>query len=175
MHLSPSLPRTTVAGAAAALLLTACGGGGDSSGSASSSSASGTTSSSSAEATGAASGSTFCTQAQALVTNLGAAATSTDPSTASQQFQQLADSVQAIDPPAQIAQDWSALADGLQQLARTAAQTDFTDPAQAQKFQQASASLATKLATPSQNVQKYLTEQCGIDTGGSSESATPTS
>ena len=162
MRLTLPLCRNALAGAAAFVLLTACGGG---------DSTDASSSSSSAGVTGENADSPFCRQAQALVSDVQNSFTqSTDPAALPQALQKAADGIRSIDAPPEIASDWKALADGLEQLAQGYASTNFNDPAQAQKFQQDATALEAQLGQSSTNVEKYLSEQCGItdETGSSS-------
>ena len=74
----------------------------------------------------------------------------------------------AIEPPDEIADDWQALADGLEKVAGTLEGADPNDPQVAAEVQ----SDLQAIQEPATNVETYLQEQCGIDT---SESATPSS
>jgi hypothetical protein len=167
-----SLPivRTGLSVAAALVLLTACGGS-DKGNSASSSTKAG----SSASATSAqAAGSEFCTKAAGLAANLGSAVVNqSDPAAAQQGLRAAVTQIRAIDPPSEIASDWSALADGVEQLANASAGVDFNDPSAVATFQQTATQLETKLSGASTNVEKYLSEKCGLTS--STESAAPTS
>jgi protein-tyrosine-phosphatase len=173
MRRTLTLCRTALAGAAVAVLLTACGGG-SSNDSASSGSAT-TSSSSSSSSSAAAAGTDFCQKAGHLVDQIQNADINTeDLSQIGPFFQQAAAGIRSIDPPAEIAQDWNTLADGIEQLGNAAADTDFKDPAQAAAFQQTATQLETQFSTASDNVDNYLKSQCGIDTEGT-DSASPTS
>ena len=166
--------RAGLTAAAAFALLTACGGGsGDNK--AASTSASETTSSS-AENSAPQADSEFCTQAQALIEALQSAFAeeTSDPASVAQQFSQTADAMRTLDPPAEISDDWETLAGGLDQFAKAFADFDPNDPAKASEFEQQTTQLQGQLTTAGANVEKYLTEQCGIDTDNT-ESATPTS
>ena len=174
MRRTLTLCRSGLIAAAALVLLTACSG--DSGGNDAASSASQETSSSAPETSAAPEAdSEFCTQAQALVTTLEAAFTNqSDPTSLTEQFQQTAAAMRGIEPPQEIADDWTTLAEGLDQYAAAFAQLDVDDPASASTFQQQTAPLQAELTTAGTNVENYLTNQCGIDTGPT-ESATPTS
>jgi hypothetical protein len=152
------------------VLLTACSGG-DSSDSAASSSASDTTSSSASESSagGDASSSEFCTQAQAFLDQVrNADLGSQDPAAIGGLLTQAAGQMRAIEPPAEIATDWGALADAIEQLGTAYATTDFNDPQQAATFQQTATKLEAQLSTSSMNVETYLADECGItDANGS--------
>lgn len=175
MRRTLTLCRTGLAGVAAFVLLTACGGGStDAASSSSSSSASApTTSSSSAENSAPAADTEFCTRASALIQQVqGADINPEDFSTIGPFFRQAATSMRAIDAPPEIASDWTALADGLQQLGDVAAGTDFKDPQQAAAFGQKAAALEAQFQASSTKVDTYLQTQCGITTG---DTAAPTS
>jgi hypothetical protein len=173
MRRTLTLCRTGLAGVAAVVLLTACGGNDDTS--ASSSSASGSPSAGSAESSGSgsASGSEFCTQAASLENTLSAPDLS-DPASAGPAIADAASQVRAIDPPAEISDDWTALADGLDQLGQILTTTDLNDPAQASAAQQQVSQLEADLGDASTNVSNYLSSECGIG-NDSSQSAAPTS
>ena len=171
MRRTLTLSRTGLAGVATFVLLTACSGGDGndsaSSSSSSSSSSSETTSSSASESSSAApsAASEFCQQAAGLQSQLATTPDLSDPAAAAPAFQQIADAVRGIQPPAEIATDWTSLADGLQQLAQIFSTTDFNNPEQAAAAQQQIAGLETNLSSASTNVENYLTNQCGLDTG----------
>jgi hypothetical protein len=174
MRRTMTLFRTGLAGAAAIAMMSACGGGSsDDSASSSSSTSSETTSSSSSESSAPEADSEFCQQAAGLQTQLATTPDLSDPAAAAPAFQQIADAVRAIDPPQQIASDWGALADGLEQIGQLFATTDFNDPNQAAAAEQQITQMESTLASASTNVETYLTDQCGIDTSG--DTAAPTS
>jgi hypothetical protein len=162
--------RSGLSVAAAVVLLTACGGS-DGEESASSSSAS---SSSAAETTGGQSDSEFCTQAADVLDQVEATLTgNSDPSTIPTVLQAAADQIRAIEAPAELESDWTTFADGIEKVA-AAAQVDFNDPNAVAAFQQQVAQLQQESGAAFANVQTYLTDECGIDTG-SSEPASPSS
>ncbi len=160
---------------AAVLLLTACSGGSDDESAASSTSAA---PSSAAESSSAApeSGSGFCTEAQTALSEFSSSVgAAQDPAQAEVQFRQAAEEIRGIEPPSEIADDWNALADGLEKIAGTVAgATSSNDSeaaaqftAQVQDLQQSATGVAT-----------YLQAECGIQTGDagtSSGSAAPSS
>jgi hypothetical protein len=157
---------------AAVLLITACGGGSDDSASSTTSPAS----SSAAETSSAApqAGSEFCTKAADFGNSINSSFDSNDPAQLTQGLQKAADGVRAIEPPAEIADDWNALADGLEKVSKTLDGADINDPKVAAQVQ----TDIQSLAEPSTHVQTYLQEQCGIDTEGTaspSDSAAPSS
>jgi uncharacterized alpha-E superfamily protein len=167
-----SLPivRTGLSVAAALVLLTACGGS-DKGNSASSSTKAG---SSASETSAQAAGSEFCTKAAAIQSSVTSAVTDqSNPASIQQGLQAAVTQIRAIDPPSEIASDWSALADGVEKLAAAFANVDFNDQAAVASFQQTATQLETQLSGASTNVEKYLSEKCGLTL--STESAAPTS
>jgi hypothetical protein len=162
--------RTGLSVAAALVLLTAC------SGSKSDTSASSSTkaSSSASETSAAEAGSEFCTKAAAIESSVGAAvADQSDPSSIPQALQAAVTQIRAVDPPSEIASDWTKLADGVEQLATAFAGVDFTDQAAVASFEQTASSLEAQLSGASTNVENYLKDKCGLT--APSESASPTS
>jgi hypothetical protein len=160
--------RSGLSVAAAVVLLTACGG--SDKNNASSSSAS----SSASKTSAAASGSKFCTQAAAIESSVtSAVANQADPSSIPQALQAAAAQIRAIKPPSEIASDWNALAGGVEQLATAFGSINFKDPSAVATFQQQATALESKLSGASANVQKYLTDKCGLQS--STESSAPTS
>jgi hypothetical protein len=158
--------------AAAVVLLSACGGSGDDASAASSSSAPSSAAETSAEATG----SEFCTQAGAALSKVAPALTAapgTDPTTLAPALQEAADDVRAIDPPSEIAADWSAIADGIEQFAQAYAQVNVNDPASATALQQRAGEIIGTLSTSATNVQTYLAQQCNLQ--APTATAAPTS
>jgi hypothetical protein len=155
---------------AAVVLLTACGGSGNNDSASSSSKAS----SSASETKADAAGSEFCTKAAAVESNVGSAVTDqSDPASIPKALQQAVAEIRAIDPPNEISADWKALADGVEQLAAAFADVNFGDQAAVATFEQKAADLESKLSGASANVEKYLSEKCGLTVP--SESAAPTS
>jgi|1185.fasta_scaffold259890_2 hypothetical protein len=155
---------------AAVVLLTGCSGSGKDD-SASSSSKAG----SSASRTGAeAAGSEFCTKAAAIESSVGSAmANQSDPNSIKEALQTAVAQIRAIDPPSEIASDWTALADGVEQLATAFANVNFADQAAVSSFEQTASSLESQLSGASANVEKYLSQKCGLTVP--TESASPTS
>ena len=156
--------------AAAVVLLSACGGSDEGSSAASSSAAEPSASESSAEATP----SQFCTEAAAIQEKVTASFDEQDPASLGQVLQEGATEIRAIEPPAEIADDWGALADGLEQIAGAFADVDITDPAAQQQLGQKIAELQGPLDSASTNVENYLRDECGIEMD-SGEPAAPTS
>jgi hypothetical protein len=82
-----------------------------------------------------------------------------DPVALATALQEAAGDVRAIDPPAEIEQDWTALADRIDQAF---AGVDLKDPAAAAEVQQRTGELIGSLSTSTTNVQNYLSQECGI-------------
>ena len=163
--------RSGLSVAAAVVLLSACGGS-DEGGSASSTSEA---SSSAAETSADAAGSQFCAEAAAVQENVGSTLNDqSDPASLPQALQDAATEIRAIEPPPEIAADWTALADGVEQIAAAFQAIDFNDPNALATFQEQVGQLQTDLGTASTNVETYLREECGLDTGPS-EPAAPSS
>src|SRR4051794_21002484 len=160
MRRTLTLCRTGLAGAAAVVLLSACGGGSDDkSASSSSSQTSGSTSSSSSAA---AADTEFCQQAATLDEDLAGISNTQDPSQLAPALQQVSQHLHQLTPPAAIASDWNSLVGAIDQLAQAAATTDFNDQQQVTAFGQKATQLGTQLVPASTNVEKYLSNECGI-------------
>jgi hypothetical protein len=147
--------------AAAVVLLTACGGSDakDSASSASTSKASATT----AGANEA--GSDFCQKAAAIEASVGSAVgDQADPSSIPEALKAAAAQIRSIDPPSEIAADWTALAGGVDQLATAFASVDFSDENALATFEAQASQLESQLSGASANVEKYLSDKCGIQT-----------
>jgi hypothetical protein len=161
--------------AAVVVMLTACGGSENGDSAASESTPSAAESSAAPESSADAAGSEFCTEAPAIEGRIDSTIqNSQDPQALPQALQEAANEIRAIEPPDEIASDWNALADGAEQIAAAIAQVDFRDPNALATFQQQVGQLESQLSSASTNVETYLREECGIDTG-SGESAAPTS
>jgi hypothetical protein len=155
--------------AAAVVLLTACGGS-DAKDSASSAS----TTKASASTAGANAGSDFCKKAAAIEASVGSAVGDQgDPSSIPQALKAAAAEIRSIDPPSEIAADWTALAGGVEQLATAFASVDFTDENALATFEAQASQLESQLSGPSANVEKYLSDKCGIQT--STDTSAPSS
>jgi len=153
--------RTALPVAAATLLLTACGGSGDDD-AASSASA---TSSSAAETSADEAGSEFCVKAAGIEDTIGTALNDqADPTTIPDALHAAAAEIRGIEPPDEIATDWTALAGGVEQIATAFGNVDFSDPNALATFEQQVQQLETQLAGASTNVQTYLAEHCGLGT-----------
>ena len=163
--------RSGLSVAAAVVLLSACGGS-DEEGSASGSSESG---SSASESSAGSADSQFCTEAAAIQETVGSTLNDqSDPAALPQALQDAATEIRAVEAPPEIAADWSALADGVEQIATAFSSIDFNDPNALATFQTEVGQLQAELTTASTNVETYLREECGlqVDPG---ESAAPSS
>jgi hypothetical protein len=171
MRRTLTLCRTGLAGAAAVVLLTACGGGSSDDSASSSSSKTSSSSSSSSSSSAAAADTEFCQQAATLDEDLAGLTNASDPSQLAPALQQVSQRLHQLTPPAEIADDWNTLVGAIDQLAQAAAATDFTNQQQAAAFAQTASQLESQLGPASTNVENYLSNQCGIDTGGTESSA----
>ena len=162
------LLRSALAGAVAVVLLTACGGSGDEEPAAASSTPAPATSSpapSSATAAPDPAAEEFCAESQALLDDLGSAfSDQSDPTSVETAFSQAAEGFRSVEPPAEIEQDWTTLADGLDEYAAAFAELDQSDPESVSAFQQRTTSLQGELTGAATSVETYLNEECGIDT-----------
>ena len=166
-----------VSATAAALLLTACGGSSDEEAASSSTPAA---SSSAAESSSAApeANSEFCTEATQVNERITSSITESDSASLSSNLQTISDEISAVEPPAEIADDWNALAGALGEAAGALEGVDLSDPEQAAEAQAQIGELQTQLGDAGTNVETYLREECGIDTEGTaapSDSAAPSS
>jgi hypothetical protein len=99
-------------------------------------------------------------------------ANQSDPASIPKALQQAVTEIRAIDPPNEISSDWKALADGVEQLAAAFANVNFSDQGAVATFEQKASALEAQLSGASANVQKYLTEKCGLTVPGGSASPT---
>ena len=171
MRRIPTACRSALCVTAVAVVLSACGGSDENSSAAGSS-----TSSSSASRSSAApsADSEFCMRAGSIQQRVASTFTESDPADLGALLQQGAAEVRETEPPAEIAADWAALADGLEKVAAAFAGVDLNDPAAQQALGQKVAELQGPLNTASTNVENYLRDECGLQIG-SSEPAAPTS
>ena len=170
MRRSLTVCRNGLSVAAALVLLTACGGSDDSASSDSSES-----SSSASESSAAAADSEFCAQAASIEERVTATLeNSQDPTALPQALQEAAAQIRAIEPPEEIATDWNALADGVEQISQAFASIDFNDPDALAQFEQQVGQLESQLSTASTNVENYLRDECSLEPQGT-EPAAPSS
>jgi hypothetical protein len=143
--------RTGVAGAAAVVLLAACGGGDGSS----TDNADG----SAADAGNAANGE-FCDQAGDIDARVDEALSQVDEGgSVSDAIHASADELRAIEAPEAIATEWTALVDGLDQIADALADLDITDADSVAALDE----IGTRLSTAGDKVENYLQNECGIN------------
>ena len=176
MPRSLTVCRSGLSVAAAVVLLTACGGsdGEDSASSESSASTSSAAESSAAES-GGASDSEFCTEAADLQERISSTFTGqSDPNTLPTVLSAAADQIRELEPPAELAADWTTFGDGIEQVAAAASAVDFNDPNAVAGFQQEIAGLQAGFGEAFTNVDTYLSEECGIGTDAA-DPAAPTS
>lgn len=151
--------RRTLSLAAALVLLTACGGSDEDDG-ASSTSAEATTEAS--ESTAPEASSEFCTEAAGIQARITATfGGQSDRAMLPELLQEAATQIRAVEPPAELAGDWTAFADGIETIAE-AAQIDFEDQAAVASFQQQAAAAQEQYGSAFTNVSTYLTEECGL-------------
>jgi hypothetical protein len=140
--------RRTLAIVPALVLLTACGGSDEEP--------------TAAATTSPAASSQFCTAAGGIQARIAASfGGETDRTILPMVFQEAASEIRATEPPAELAEDWSAFADGVQQIA-DAAQIDFGDPAAVATFQREVAAAQRQYGEAFGTVTTYLTEECGL-------------
>jgi hypothetical protein len=120
-----------------------------------------------------AAGSEFCTEATGIVQRLTGSATSGNPADLPQTFRDAAQEIRALEAPEELAADWTALADGVDQIATTLQDIDPTDPNALATLQERLAPLQQQLSQSSSNVEQYLVEECGL--GQPTEESAPTS
>jgi hypothetical protein len=176
MHRTLSLCRSGLAAAAAVVLLTACGGSDDDTTAAESTSSSSSSSASETpENTAPQADSEFCTQAAAIQERIAASFTGqTAEGSLGDLFTQISQEVQAVEPPAELADDWAAFGAGVDEIAAIS-QIDFNDQAAVAQWQQQVLQIQSQYGTAFTNVETYLATQCGITDGEATESASPTS
>jgi hypothetical protein len=162
---------------AAVLLMTACSGGSDDE-SASSSSPAASSSAAETSSEAPASDSEFCTEATQINERITTSLSEADSASLSDNLQTISDEISAVEPPAEIADDWNTLAGALGKAADALEGVDLTDPEQAAQAQAELGNLQTELGDAGTNVETYLRDQCGIDTEGTgtpSDTAAPSS
>jgi hypothetical protein len=137
-----------VAGAAAAVLLVACGGGDGSS-----------TDNADGSAVDAGNGE-FCDQAGDIDGRVDEALSQLDEGgSVSEAIHASADELRAIEAPEAIATEWTALVDGLDQIADALADLDITDADSVAALDE----IGTRLSTAGDKVENYLQDECGIN------------
>jgi hypothetical protein len=148
--------RVGVGGAAAVVLLAACGGGAPEADSSATTAATGQREEGAAATAGAAD---FCSQAAGVDERVDSALADVqgDPSL-TDAFHEMADDLRGIEAPAAIASDWNAMVAGLDRMADAFGQVDVTDLDSLEALDQAEGDLTTA----SDNVDQFLSDECGI-------------
>src|SRR5688572_23603472 len=170
MRRIPTACRSALSVAVVAVVLSGCSGSDENSSAAGSSSSSSSASPSSAAPSA---GSEFCTKAGSIQQRVASTFTRSDPADLGALLQEGAAEVRATEPPAEIAADWAALADGLDQVAASFAGIDLDDPAAKQALGRKIVELQGPLIGASTNVQNYLRDECGLPFGPGAPAAPP--
>ncbi|GAB3310015.1 hypothetical protein GCM10027451_20080 [Geodermatophilus aquaeductus] len=173
MRSFPSLSRSALVAAAAAVLLTACGGADGSGSEETAESTSADTSSSAAPSTGSSSAGSssagssdpavaaFCQQA-AQYEELGNQLTAATPEQLPGLLQQAAAAFDSVQPPAEIASDWTVVGDAVQAFSDTANSVDITTPDGQARLQTAAQEFVTVAQGPeATNVAQFGEQNCG--------------
>ena len=171
MRRTPPACRTGLTAAAAFVVLSGCGA---SDGAGAAPAEAGPAAASASEDTGDRADAEFCTAAKALqeqvVATLGE---QPDPATVQTALQQAATGFRAVEPPEEIAADWTTLGGGLEQMAAALASADFEDRGGRAAFQERAGQLQAQVGAASADVGAHLRDECGIDAGGSEPAAPP--
>ncbi|MGY1702940.1 hypothetical protein ACI79C_00045 [Geodermatophilus sp. SYSU D00697] len=174
-----ALFRSAVATAATLVLLTACGSSGDDEPAAPSSPAASGSTSAPAEpgpsgtATPDPAAAEFCDRVESVFAQVAAALQGVTPDQVPGLLPDVVAGFDAVQPPAEIAGDWQAVADGLRSLQDTAASLDLSTPEGQQQFTAAEAQVAQQLAPAQASVAGYVEATCGL--GGSTVTPAPAS
>jgi hypothetical protein len=81
-------------------------------------------------------------------------------------FTQIAEELRGIEAPPAIAADWDAMAGGLDRIGEAVSNLDITDPDSLAALD----GVDVDLSKASANVETYLKDECGIDTGSGATS-----
>jgi hypothetical protein len=152
--------------AAAVLFLAGCGGDDDGDSSASSSSSTSSSSSSSSAESSEDSGgddelAAFCSEAEDSIASLSELQSNTDPAQIAPQLSEAADSFEAVEPPAEIADDWSTLGDALRNWADVSSAVDLATPEGQTQFQEATQQFVSTFTGPAgQAVDEFGSTNC---------------
>jgi hypothetical protein len=175
MRPSATVLTGSLSATAAVLLLTACGGSdeepaaGASAGATATSSAAGESTATSQDEV-----QTFCTETEAVFTELSSAFSSvTDPANYSAALDQSVAAFDQVQPPAEISSDWTALQQGLAGLRDAVAGTDLSTPEGQTALQGAVTTFQTDTAEPQQALEQYATTNC--DNAAGAPTSAPTS
>jgi hypothetical protein len=156
--------------AAALVLLTACGGSESGATASSSASSSAAGSSGPAESSAATDDESvaFCTEAEAVLTEVGPQLESATPETIPSVLQQVVDGFDTLTPPAAIEGDFGTLRDAYATLLESANANDLTTPEGESAFQAVFADVTSEATTAETAVGDWIDTNCA-------DGATPTS
>ena len=152
--------------AAALLVLTACGGGSDDATSAPGSAAGSSTAAPSSSAaapssSGGADVAAFCTQAGSVLTELNSAFQgASEPTQLPALLDQASVSLQAVEPPAEIADSWAGFSGAIGQLAEASRQVDLSTAEGQARFSEQYATLTSQATADQEAVDQYVTANC---------------
>ena len=163
------LLRSALTGAVAVVLLTACGGSGDDEPAAASSTSAPATSSS-APASGTAApdpaAEEFCGQITSAFTEVQGSLGAATPDEVAGRLPEAVDRLAQVQAPAEIADDWNALLDGLRRLSDTAGTLDLATPEGQQAYVDASARIGEELRPAETALSDYVVANCGLTSTG---------
>ena len=160
------------AGLAAALLLTACGGSGEEPDAAPSTGAPAISSAATSPPPPAGEDvEAFCGQVESVFSRVSAAY---DPANVTGSLDESVAAFDEVQPPAEIADDWAAIQQGLTELRDTIAGTDLNTPGGQASAQVALTDFQTSTAGVQQELEQYVTANCDTAATGAPSSA-PTS
>jgi hypothetical protein len=163
---------------AAVLLLTGCGGSdGHPAATASSSAPATSTSAAAPTSTSGRQVEDFCTDIESAFTRVGQAFGSvTDPAAVPAALDEGAAALAEVEPPGEIADDWTAIQDGLADLRAAVAGADVSTPEGAASLQGAISTFQDDTTAPQQAIEQYLAANCGdLDVSGTTGPAAPSS
>ncbi|HYX95669.1 MAG TPA: hypothetical protein VE823_11410 [Geodermatophilus sp.] len=166
------LLRSAVAGAAAVALLTACGGSGtgepaaapSTSAPATSSSApsSGTAAPSSGTAAPDPAAETFCGEMTSAFTEVQGSLAAATPEDVATRLPEAVTRLEQVQAPAAIADDWTALLDGLRRLSDTAGTLDLATPEGQQAYVDASTRISQEIGPAETALSDYVGTNCNL-------------
>jgi hypothetical protein len=159
------LLRPVLAGAVAVVLLTACGASGDEEPAAASSTSAPATSSSaptSGTTTPDPAAEEFCGQVTSAFTEVQGSLGATTPEEVAGRLPEAVDRLAQVQAPAAIADDWSALLDGLRRLSDTAGTLDLGTPEGRQAYADASTRIGEELHPAETALTDYVVANCGL-------------
>jgi hypothetical protein len=116
----------------------------------------------------------FCTGAARLVADTNASSGNTsDPVAAAKFFDDGARRFRSVTPPQDIATQWKAVADGLEQLSQAYAGTNLADVQQELQLEQTLTQVQNRIGPAQNQVNQYLHDTCGLDMGGGTATSSP--